>query len=149
MNNSSLAMVIILERERKENEPPMVNPIVLIEEQEVSHSVSSDGAFDWVKNFCHVVGLSCEGFEDQMLDLFTTIEANRHQNNLGSGTESCSKSLNIGDLELKRLVCSDNYDVKGGHRIRGLLKDWKADIVCLLETKLEYISRDVIHTLWG
>jgi hypothetical protein len=44
MNNSSLAMVIILERQRKENEPPMVNPIVLIEEQEVSHSVSSDGA---------------------------------------------------------------------------------------------------------
>jgi hypothetical protein len=34
-------------------------------------------------------------------------------------------------------------------RIRGLLRDWKADIVCLQETKLEYISREVIRSLWG
>lgn len=27
-------------------------------------------------------------------------------------------------------------------RIRGLLRNWKVDIVCLLEAKLEYISRE-------
>jgi exonuclease III len=34
-------------------------------------------------------------------------------------------------------------------RIRSLLRDWKAYVVCLQETKLEFISREVIHNLWG
>jgi exonuclease III len=34
-------------------------------------------------------------------------------------------------------------------RIRGLLRDWRADIVCLSETKLEHISREEICYLWG
>jgi hypothetical protein len=34
-------------------------------------------------------------------------------------------------------------------RIRGLFRDWKADIVCLLETKLEYIYREVMSSLWA
>lgn len=33
-------------------------------------------------------------------------------------------------------------------RIRGLLKDWKADIICLLETKLENISSEMVWSLW-
>jgi exonuclease III len=32
-------------------------------------------------------------------------------------------------------------------RIRGLHRDWKAEIICLQETKLEYISRDVVCSL--
>jgi endonuclease/exonuclease/phosphatase family metal-dependent hydrolase len=32
-------------------------------------------------------------------------------------------------------------------RIRGLLRDWKVDIVCLQEAKLEYISREVIKLM--
>jgi exonuclease III len=34
-------------------------------------------------------------------------------------------------------------------RIRSLLRDWKANIVCLQETKLEFISSVVMHNLWG
>jgi exonuclease III len=34
-------------------------------------------------------------------------------------------------------------------RIRGLLKDWNVDILCLLEMKLEYIYGEVIRSLWG
>jgi exonuclease III len=34
-------------------------------------------------------------------------------------------------------------------RNRGLFRNWKTDIVCLQETKLEYISREVIKSLWG
>jgi exonuclease III len=34
-------------------------------------------------------------------------------------------------------------------RIRELLRDWKADIICLLETKVEVISREVVRSLWG
>lgn len=33
--------------------------------------------------------------------------------------------------------------------IRGILRDWKVDIVCLQETKMEYISKEVIRNLWG
>jgi exonuclease III len=32
--------------------------------------------------------------------------------------------------------------------IRGLLKEWKADIVCLVETKMDVISREVVRSLW-
>jgi hypothetical protein len=31
--------------------------------------------------------------------------------------------------------------------IRGLLRDWKADIVCLVETKMAVISREVVRSL--
>jgi exonuclease III len=34
-------------------------------------------------------------------------------------------------------------------RIRGLLKEWKADIVCLIETKMGVINREVVRSLWG
>jgi len=33
--------------------------------------------------------------------------------------------------------------------IRGLLRDWKASIVCLQETKMEVITREVVRSLWG
>jgi hypothetical protein len=31
--------------------------------------------------------------------------------------------------------------------IRGLLRDWRADIVCLVETKMAVISREVVRSL--
>jgi exonuclease III len=34
-------------------------------------------------------------------------------------------------------------------RVRNLLREWKVDIVCFQETKLEVISRNVIRSLWG
>jgi exonuclease III len=33
--------------------------------------------------------------------------------------------------------------------IRGLLRDWKADVVCLVEMKMAVISREVVRSLWG
>jgi exonuclease III len=32
-------------------------------------------------------------------------------------------------------------------RTRGLLRDWKADIVCLVETKMAIISKEVVQSL--
>jgi hypothetical protein len=34
-------------------------------------------------------------------------------------------------------------------RVKNLLRKWKADIVCLQETKLECISNRIIRSLWG
>jgi exonuclease III len=32
-------------------------------------------------------------------------------------------------------------------KIRGLLREWKADIVCLQETKLEVITRELVYSV--
>jgi hypothetical protein len=34
-------------------------------------------------------------------------------------------------------------------RIKGLPREWKADFVYLLETKMEVITRAVVQSLWG
>jgi hypothetical protein len=33
--------------------------------------------------------------------------------------------------------------------IKGLLRDWKVDVISLQETKLEFVSREVVRSLWG
>ena len=34
-------------------------------------------------------------------------------------------------------------------RVSNWLRDWKADIVCLQETKLKGLSSNIIYSLWG
>jgi exonuclease III len=34
-------------------------------------------------------------------------------------------------------------------RVRSLLKEWKVDVICFQETKLEVMSHIVVHSLWG
>ena len=34
-------------------------------------------------------------------------------------------------------------------QVRHMLKLWNADIVCLQETKLDFIDRGVVRSLWG
>ena len=34
-------------------------------------------------------------------------------------------------------------------RVRNLIRNWRLDIVCLQETKMELINRVVILSLWG
>ena len=33
--------------------------------------------------------------------------------------------------------------------MRNLLRQWRVDIVCLQETKLEFVSKRIINSLWG
>lgn len=92
----------------KESEP-VSTPLVVVEEQPSPESVSSD----WVvqnMTSSYNVGLSCERFGDELMVLFTAIKASRHQNGPASSPSSLSKSMNRGQCELKRLVCSINYD---------------------------------------
>jgi hypothetical protein len=43
-----------------------------------------------------------------------------------------------------------SWNVRGfNERDRNLLGEWKDDIVCLQETKLELVSRTVVRCLWG
>lgn len=64
------------------------------------------------------MGLSCEGFEEEMMALLTTIEVSHFQNESASG----SKMVNKGNRELKILSCSINYDSKGGSSSQGGVK---------------------------
>jgi hypothetical protein len=34
-------------------------------------------------------------------------------------------------------------------RVRNLLREWKVDIVCIQETKLEVMSCSIVRRLWG
>jgi hypothetical protein len=34
-------------------------------------------------------------------------------------------------------------------RVRNLIRQWKADVICLQETKLEIISNNIVRSLWG
>lgn len=97
MNHSSLAIVAVPDKEGKENETLVVNPIAVIGEQEVPQLVSLDWVFERVKTFCHVVGLSCEGFEDQMLAPFYAIEASRHHSRVIQNFRTTKK----GNRELR------------------------------------------------
>jgi len=40
-------------------------------------------------------------------------------------------------------------DTKKRFQIRGLLREWKTDIMCLQETKMQVISREVVRSVWG
>jgi len=43
------------------------------------------------------------------------------------------RGLNEGDKRLK---------------VRNLIRQWKTDIICLQETKLEFISNSLVRSLW-
>ncbi|XP_022862145.1 uncharacterized protein LOC111382408 [Olea europaea var. sylvestris] len=116
-----------------------------------------------------MVGVSCNRYEDRLLQLFEDLEASRGQGMGTPGGKTRSKSIR----ELKRLECPINYDIKGGKSsfkmiskiiswnvrglnepgtrlgVRNLLRKWRADLVCLQETKVEDVSRDIVSSLWG
>lgn len=86
-----LSMVTCLDEEGIGREPLNIYPLIVVEEQGVNYSVSSDWVVERVKIFCHMVGLSCEGFEEQMMALFSAIEASRNQNGVVSSPKFGSK----------------------------------------------------------
>jgi len=170
-------VVNVVGEELKGSEPLCIYLVGV--EKDVPNMVSPKWVVERVKDYLHVVGLSCDGF-DKMLALFAEIKANKGKNFVGNVSEvHCKPRIKV-DLELKRLDCSVNYDKKGWQSnrqrkgeglklcimkpkivawnvrglnaidkrptIRGLLRDWKADVVCLLETKLESISREVVRS---
>lgn len=65
--------------EPKDSEPLIVPPLVVDDNPTIPESFSSDCVVHKVKSFCHVVRLSFEGFEDELMALFTAIEARHHQ----------------------------------------------------------------------
>jgi len=71
-----------------------------------------------VKNLCKVVGLSCSGFEDKLMELFKDIEAHRYSNRVGHDNNLSATFRNREQREVKRLECLVNYNGKGGQSSR-------------------------------
>ena len=40
-------------------------------------------------------------------------------------------------------------DLRERDVLKGFLRDWKCDLICFQETKLEEVSCSVIRSLWG
>jgi hypothetical protein len=53
---------------------PSSRGLIFVEEPACLKSVSSDWVVQKVKSFCHVVGLFCEGFEDELMALFIPLK---------------------------------------------------------------------------
>jgi hypothetical protein len=81
--------------------------------------VSPRWVVERVKGFYHVVGLSCEGYEDKMLELFEEIEAARDQTIAENTTYVPSTPRAKGQRELNRLAWSLKYEKKGVQSLRG------------------------------
>lgn len=86
-----MVVMTYLGEEVKESEPLIVYPLAMVEDQGMPYSVSLGWVVERVKSFCHEVGLSCEGFEDELLALFTAIEASQHQNGSAIALDLCFK----------------------------------------------------------
>jgi hypothetical protein len=96
--------------ESRGSEPLSVRPLAVLEKPVVPFSVS--GYSDWVvqqaKCFYKLKGLSCEGYEEDLMALPTTFESGQFQGNQASPSSSLSKSANREQQESKRLICSIN-----------------------------------------
>jgi hypothetical protein len=82
---------------------------------------TSNWVLQKVKDFRHIMGSSCEGFEEELKALPTTIETSRYH----EGSASSCKLVNRGNRELKRLSCSIDYDSGGSStssqgRVKGI-----------------------------
>lgn len=74
----------------RDNEPLKVHPIAIIEEPILLVVEASELVVLRVESFRHIVGMSCEGFEGELMVLLTTIEASKFQNGLaGSSSPLC------------------------------------------------------------
>ncbi|KAE7995727.1 hypothetical protein FH972_000497 [Carpinus fangiana] len=78
-------------------------------------------ACEWVvermKDFCHVVGLSLEGHEEELMAMFRAIEADRNKKTSPFVVDVAvehTTTISKSKRELQHLSCSINYDGKKG-----------------------------------
>jgi len=90
-----------------EEEPTSLRSCLTVAKQNCAGSMPSAWVLQTVKEIRHSVGLSGEGFEEELLALFTGIKASRSN----QVSTSCSKLEKKGSRELIRLCCSIHYDV--------------------------------------
>jgi hypothetical protein len=105
--------VNVVGEELEGSEPLSVHPLDMGAEQGVPNLVSSNWVAQRVKNLCHLVGLSCDGFRIKCWRYFLRLKLEEVR--LASYvSEVCFKAGTKGNQELKRLDSSINYDKNKG-----------------------------------
>ncbi|KAG6706344.1 hypothetical protein I3842_07G219300 [Carya illinoinensis] len=90
------------------------SPLCSLPPTEPSADPQVDWIFQKIKDMSHFLGMSCEGYEDQLQALLIAIK---------SGQPLLARLAMKKDRELKRLACSINYDAREGSVCRGRHKD--------------------------
>jgi len=72
---NSLALVTRTYESLGGNEMLDVLPLAVMEKDLGNDPMSTDWVIERIRGFCKVVGISCPGFEDKLMDLFNVIEA--------------------------------------------------------------------------
>lgn len=124
-----------------------------------------------VKEIQHFVRMKCEGCEDQFMALLIAIEVDQGQIkkfdskkkkelkrlewsiNEDSASRENLKGRGFCFFLIKPKIVSWNIrglnETNKRSQIKNLLQEWKPDIVCFQETKLKFISRRLIQSLWS
>uniref|UniRef100_A0A2N9IB59 Uncharacterized protein n=1 Tax=Fagus sylvatica TaxID=28930 RepID=A0A2N9IB59_FAGSY len=111
------------------------------EDPEVIPGPQSDWVMEKMEKFGVVLGASYVGFEDRVLALLREIEAATGGSKPGGAPGKVKSRVS---RELRKGL---NDRVKRS-RICNLLHLWKADVVCLQETKLMAVTQGLIRSLW-
>lgn len=113
---NDMAVVTCLEENSDGSEMLEVQPLTIVGESVGAQSVTTDWVVERVKDFCRVVGLTCDGFEDKLMELVIAIDAKR--NGVGKASEMKAKTEKRSYRGLKRLACLVNYEAKEGQSSR-------------------------------
>jgi hypothetical protein len=81
----SQEMQVYVPAELEGLEPLSIAPLAVGKDQQSPPQVSPSWVVEKVKDFYHIVGLSCDGFEEKLLALFAEIEATRDRSVAGHG----------------------------------------------------------------
>jgi hypothetical protein len=78
-----------------------------------------DGVLGRILAFCQELGSEIDGHEEELMALFTAIEASRNNKKGGNANKKGDKVGNRSNREIKGLKSTVNYDVKGSAIVRG------------------------------
>uniref|UniRef100_A0A2N9J6S4 Reverse transcriptase domain-containing protein n=1 Tax=Fagus sylvatica TaxID=28930 RepID=A0A2N9J6S4_FAGSY len=118
---------------------------------------------EWVmgqlKKVGKALGASYDGNEEVVMKMLQSIEARKIQKeNFRHDSKRKRQSVSKGQRELRGLISNINYEPRTPKRlndsdkrlrVRNLIRLWKADLICLQETKMGYFDRKLIKSLWG
>ncbi|XP_060210641.1 uncharacterized protein LOC132637591 [Lycium barbarum] len=125
---------------------------LLIQQQQAIHDKERETSV-WVQQnmikLGKLLGADFQGHEEEALELLLQVDSCRQARRMESDSE-CKKTRFKGAQELKVSWNVRGLNDRDKRRIvQSLVVDWKADIICLQETKLEGDIRDIVKQVWG
>jgi hypothetical protein len=104
----------------EQGEPEMleIQPLAILGAKDCQ-TEAWDGVLERILAFCQELGSEIDGHEEELMALFTAIEASRNNRKWGNANKKGGKMGSRSNRELKRLKSTVNYDVKGSATVSG------------------------------